>query len=56
MKFQSIKVNLYEENADEFMSIYEECIYWGSANQRFLSSDMIKENNYEQLERLKEGK
>lgn len=48
--------NLYEENEDEFMSIYKECIYSGTANQRFLCSDMIKENNCKQLERLKVGK
>ncbi|URZ17272.1 hypothetical protein [Clostridium felsineum] len=41
---------------DEFMSIYEECIYLSTANQRFLCSDMIEENNCKQLERLKEGK
>ncbi|URZ04213.1 hypothetical protein [Clostridium felsineum] len=48
--------NLYEKNEDEFMSIYEECIYLSTANQRFLCSDMIEENNCKQLERLKEGK
>jgi hypothetical protein len=48
--------DLYDQNLSEFMNIYTECRRSGTKSNRFLCSDMVKENTSQQLERLREGK
>lgn len=48
--------DLYDENYDVFINIYNECMELGIKSDRFLCSDKVKENTLQQLERLREGK